>query len=449
MKLRLSVLIILLSSVSLFAQFNQYPRPDEGVFTGGAGLMWIDGEPHYRLSLRPEVSFANFGVGLDLNLDFDKEGKLRKENFNELSDYLSIIRYIRYGIKNEPVYIRLGALDYYTIGHGTIMNRYNNSPSFDTRKIGLAADIDFGQFGFESIYGTFGEGGIIALRGYVRPLQFSTSTDLPILRNIEVGATFASDFNKYAGVLGGNYNPVSDEFEITQDNGALTIIGIDIGFPVIKSSLATLTLYADYNKIIDFGSGTATGIKFDLEGLGLVSLMAKLERRFNNDQYIPSYFNSFYELDRFRADKANAPYLFQSKVQQLAVLTDPDNGWFGELGVRVLNLFDIVGSYQRLDKTPRSGILHLYSEIAPEDMPFVARAGYDKVRIESEKDIFTLDDRSYFYTELGYKPMPYLLVSMVYHWTFAPIRDAGDNVISYETQKRIEPRISFIFPFGL
>lgn len=449
MKLKFVLIAVFIFSFCVQAQFNQYPRPDEGVFTGGAGLMWIDGEPHYRISLRPEVSFMNFGVGLDLNLDFDKEGKLRKENFNEFSDYLSIIRYVRYGMKNEPVYIKLGALDYHTIGHGTIMNRYNNSPSFDTRKIGLAADIDFGKFGFESIYGTFGEGGIFGLRGYFRPLQFSTSTDLPILRNIELGATFATDFNKYAGVLGGNYNLTEDKFEITQDNGALTIIGVDIGFPVIKSSLVTLTLYADYNKIIDFGSGTATGIKFDLEGLGLVSATAKMERRFNGEKYIPSYFNSFYELERFRVDKANAPYPFHSKVQQLAVLTDPDNGWFGELGIRVLNTFDIIGSYQRLDKDSKSGILHLYSEIAPEDMPFVARAGYDKVRIENEKDIFTLDDRSYLFTELGYKPMPYLLISVVYHWTFAPVRDANDNVIDYEPQKRIEPRISFIFPFGL
>lgn len=447
MKLKSLLIAVFILSLNIYAQFNQYPRPDEGVFTGGAGLMWIDGEPHYRISLRPEVSFMNFGVGLDLNLDFDKEGKLRKENFNEFSDYLSIIRYVRYGMKNEPVYIKLGALDYHTIGHGTIMNRYNNSPSFDTRKIGLAADIDFGQFGFESIYGTFGEGGIFGLRGYVRPLQFNPSTDLPILRNIEIGATYAVDFNQYAGVLNGNYSASSGEFEITEDNGSLSIIGVDIGFPIIKSSLATLTLYADYNKIINFGSGTATGIKFDLEGLGLVSLMAKLERRFNGEKYIPSYFNSFYELDRFRYFAGTDT--FSSKVQQLSVLTDPQNGWFGELGVRVLNLFDIVGSYQRLDKDSKSGILHLYSEIAPEDAPFVARAGYDKVRIEDEKDIFTLDDRSYLYTELGYKPMPYLLISIVYHWTFAPVRDSGDNVISYETQKRIEPRISFIFPFGL
>jgi hypothetical protein len=44
--------------------------------------------------------------------------------------------------------------------------------------------------------------------------------------------------------------------------------------------------------------------------------------------------------------------------------------------------------------------------------------------------------------------MPYLLISMLYSWTFSPVRDADDNVISYKTQKRVEPRVSFIYPFN-
>jgi hypothetical protein len=42
-----------------------------------------------------------------------------------------------------------------------------------------------------------------------------------------------------------------------------------------------------------------------------------------------------------------------------------------------------------------------------------------------------------------------MVVSLVYHWTFTPTRDADDNIIGYEPQKRIEPRIYFVIPFGL
>ena len=90
----------------------------------------------------------------------------------------------------------------------------------------------------------------------------------------------------------------------------------------------------------------------------------------------------------------------------------------------------------------------MQSEIAPEEAPFVLRAGYDKINIRNEKDIFTLDDRSYLFTEVGYKPYPFMVVSLVYNWTFTPVRDADDNIVGYEPQKRIEPRVYFVIPFS-
>jgi hypothetical protein len=102
-----------------------------------------------------------------------------------------------------------------------------------------------------------------------------------------------------------------------------------------------------------------------------------------------------------------------------------------------------------LDEFPNSGILNLRTEVAPEDAPFVARAGYDKINIQDGDDLFKLDDRSFLFAEVGYKPVEYLLVSIVYNWTFTPVRDNDNNVINYEAQKRIEPRISFIYPFKL
>lgn len=438
------ILSFALLSFPIFAQMYDYPRPDEGYLTGGLGINWIDGQPYYRLSFRPEISFSDFGVGLDLNLDFDSNGKLRKENFNEATDYLSIIRYVRYGLKNDPVFIKVGALDYYTLGHGTIMQYYNNSPTYDARRIGLVADIDFGKFGFESLYGNFAQSGVFGLRGYVRPLQYTSLADVPILRNLELGASYVTDFNKYARVDSGYFDQMR-QFKIIKDGGALSIIGFDIGLPIIKSSVTTITLYTDFNKILDFGNGIATGIKFDFDGMGLLSISAKLERRFNNGKYLPSYFNSLYEIERFKADSVNNTYSAKSKI--LESITENMNGFYGDLMIRVLNLFDIYGGYQRLDKDPKSGILNLRTDIEPEEAPFVLRAGYDKINIQDEKDLFKLDDRSYLFTELGYKPVPYLLVSIVYNWTFTPERDSDNNIVGYKPQKRIEPRLSFIYPF--
>jgi hypothetical protein len=437
--------ILTFLSTQSFTQWDKYPRPDEGVIDGGLGLNWIDGKPYYRVSFRPEISFSDVGVGLDLNLDFDSEGKLRTENFNEASDYLSIIRYVRYGLKNDPVFIKVGALDYYTLGHGSIMQHYNNSPTYDNRRIGLVADIDFGKFGIESIMGSFSPAGVFGIRGYIRPLQLSPASDLPIISNLEVGVSYVSDLNKNAGILEGTYNKSLQEFNTIKDNGAISIIGFDLGLPLLNSSLTDITLYADYSKIVNFGSGIATGIKFDFNLSSLLTIGAKLERRFNNGKYIPSYFNSFHEVERFKVDSSNAT--FTSKAQSLNSITENRNGFYGDLLVRVLNLFDIYGSYQRLDKESKSGELNLRAAIEPEGAPFVLRAGYDKINIQSEKDIFTLDDRSYLFTEAGYKPVEYILVSIVYSWTYSPVRGNDDKIISFEPQKRIEPRVSFIYPF--
>ncbi|HQJ46141.1 MAG TPA: hypothetical protein PK195_05835, partial [Ignavibacteriaceae bacterium] len=403
MKTALILFFITFFSVQLTAQWDKYPRPDEGFINGGLGLTWIDGKPHYRIAFRPEISFSDFGIGLDLNLDFDSEGKLRKENFNETSDYLSIIRYIRYGVKNDPVFIKIGALDYYTLGHGSIMQHYNNSPTFDNRRIGLVADIDFGKFGFESIMGSFSPAGVLGLRGYIRPLQLTPAADIPIISNLELGASFVSDLNKDAGIINGNYNSSLKEFNVTEDKGSISILGFDIGLPLLNSSITEITLYADYSKISGFGSGVATGVKFDFNLSSLVNLNAKLERRFNNGKYIPAYFNSLYEIERFKVDSSAGT--FTSKALALNSISENQNGFYGDLLIRVLGLFDIYGGYQRLDKEPKSGIMNLRAAIEPEGVPFVLRAGYDKINIQNEKDLFTLDDRSYLFTEFGYKPV--------------------------------------------
>ena len=233
---------------------------------GGAGLTWIDDEPHYSIHLFPEFAFANFGVGLNLNLEIDKNGNVRNENFNELSDYLSIIRYVRYGQKNDPFYARLGALDYATLGHGSIMYLYNNSPSYDTRKIGLEFDLDFNFFGLEAVYGSFAEEGVLGLRPFVRPLRFTKLSSVPIIGGFEIGVTYSTDFNENAGVTSSSFDSANNEFIIGQDYGAIEIFGFDFGLPILRTGLVDADLYYDYAEIVDFGNGRTAGLSLDFNG---------------------------------------------------------------------------------------------------------------------------------------------------------------------------------------
>jgi hypothetical protein len=447
MKRSLLILSVLFLSVNIFAQYNfNSLRQNQGMLEGGMGLNWIDGELYYSFHFMPELSFSKIGVGLDLNFDINKNGNIRKENFNEFSDYLSVIRYVRYGQKNEPVFVKLGALDYYTLGHGSIMYMYNNRPSYDSRKNGLVLDLDFGNFGFESIYGAFGESGVVGIRGHILPLKYTSAGDIPVIGSLEAGLTYATDFNDKAGVLAGSYDKTSRTFKATKDNGSTNIYGFDLGLPLLKSQYLGINLYYDFATIQNFGSGSALGLMFNVNGLGLFSGSLKFERRFNGKNYMAGYFNSLYEVERFKLDTSSNS--FTSKALALNNI-DAENGFYGELGINVLGFVNILGSYQRLDKIPTSGILHLITDLSPKDGSFVLRAGYDKTNIIDEKDLFTLDDRSFLYTEIGYKPVPYIVVSMLYNWTFTPVRDKDDKIIDFKPQKKIEPRISFVYPFDL
>ena len=72
-------------------------------------------------------------------------------------------------------------------------------------------------------------------------------------------------------------------------------------------------------------------------------------------------------------------------------------------------------------------------------------AGYDKKYIQDNKDVFTLDERSLFYTDIGYKPYPFMIISTLYTWTFRPQTDLRGDV-KYVPEKRITPKVSFVFP---
>ncbi|GJQ33102.1 MAG: hypothetical protein HBSAPP04_19410 [Ignavibacteriaceae bacterium] len=230
----------------------------------------------------------------------------------------------------------------------------------------------------------------------------------------------------------------------TEEKGAMTGYSVDLGLPIINNDLISFDIYTNYTKFTDYGSGFNTGFMVSLKGLGIVNLSTKFERRFNDGKFLPNYFDALYEIERYR-DMGGMP---AGKVMALEAITNADNGWFGALRADVLNYATVYGSYQRLDKTPNSGILQLKADLSPKDGAYVLYAGYDKTGIQSESELFTTDERSHAYVEAGYKPYKFLIVSLVYHWTYLPIRDGSNNVIGYEPQKRIEPRVSFVMPFN-
>ncbi len=423
----LIVLLIMLTPAT-YSQSDDSQQNTRGSIPLGLGATFIDGETYYLVNLAPEVAFGNLGIGLDLNLRFSSKGKLRSE-YNKFEDYLRIIRYVRWAQKGDPFYIRIGQLDYAQLGHGFILYNYRNTSSYDLRKVGLELDLNFDKFGFESVISEFANAGIVGLRGYVKPLKFTTLETVPVINNFEVGATFVSDFHENADIR------VDRTTGAIRDEGAMSIVGFDVGLPLLSYRIIKSTLYFDYAKIIDFGSGSAIGLDLKFSGLGLIQLYGKYERRFSGDRFLPAYFNALYERDRFVRTSTGTIFSKADSLQNAKA----SQGNYGEVVISVLNTFNIVGAYQSPVGVKNAGVFHAEVNTGEVIPSILFAAGFDKKNVGK---VFKLDDNAVMYAEVGYKPIPFMIISTVYHWTWTL-----DNQGHYKTQRRIEPKVSFVYNF--
>lgn len=420
MRRSIPLLFCLLLSLACLAQQSE---KQQGLLEGGLGFTAIDEESYFTIGFRPEITLGKFGLRLDLRFLYNtKTGHIRSKDWDSGYDYSRIIRYIRYGYKGDPFYTKIGTFDAVRLGHGFIMNYYTNEANYDERKIGLILDLDLGSYGFESMTSNLGRLEILGLRAYWRPLR--KVMNIPLIKNITFGGSFVTDIDQ-------------DSYRDTKDG--ITVWGLDAELPLIDSRLFRSFLYADLAKIVDYGSGAVTGIGAELRlPAGILSLQAKLERRFLGEKFISSYFDAFYEVDRY------SPVRGRKEVQLLGV-TESQRGIYGELYARILGQIDLIGAFQRVEDQRESGVLHLQA-LAPKALPGLAfYAAYDKRGIETIEDIRTLDARSVARAGVGYKIRPYLILYMDYIWSFV----YDEEKRQYKPQERVEPRLAFSYSFNL
>jgi hypothetical protein len=275
------------------------------------------------------------------------------------------------------------------------------------------------------MYSDFANRGILGMRGYIRPLRFTSLAKVPAINNIEIGATYVRDCNERANITRGD-----------SSGRGLDVVGLDLGIPLLAYKIMKSTLYFDYAKIYHYGQGTAVGINMFFAGMGAVTIRGKYELRFNSEKYLPAYFNALYERDRYNSAT--------NRSKSDSLLTAPaSNGYFGELTISILNTFNIIAGYQAPFNTTNQGIMHAELQL-PEVSGLVIRGAFDKTRIGP---VFKADNNTIISAEIGYKPMPFLLVSTLYQQTYSDRDASGNQLDHFVTQRRIEPKISLIFQF--
>ncbi|MBN2102955.1 hypothetical protein JW835_02840 [bacterium] len=477
MKRILAVLCLMCFISLVYGQWSGYMATGGSELDGGVGMTWIDEQPYYNISFQPDISIGKLGIGLNLDLLINTDtGKIRSEDWDEDYDYARMIRYLRWGLKGDKVYARIGALDAARIGHGFILNFYNNQINYDKRKLGLSFDVDFGMAGFESMTNNLGRLQVIGGRVYVRPMY---SKSIPVLRNLGFGASYVTDVD------------LKDAFG---EDESIGVWGVDVDLPLVKTDLLNLLLYADHAAIVDpqsqkdminslneivvsvpqmddgissdkTGSGQTIGIRADLNALwNNLNLSVNFERRFLGKHFIANYYGPMYEVlrqtsiaqlvDFYEANGGILPEEYDfirdldipiTQKMLLPMITEKRHGWYGALYLDFFKFVKVMGSYQRIDDQDNSGALHFGAGLS-DNIPFIqAEATYDKIGIDDFEDVRTLDNRSVARVGVGYKVKPYLLIYMDYIWNFV----WSDKHMKYISQERVQPRLAFRYPFNL
>ncbi len=425
--------VILLAGVYSFAEENQtqnqnqeQQQAEEEQKSGanfGMGLAFgsatIDKKSYFQIRLQPDLSLGKFGIGLDINLEFDDKGKIRKSEWNSWQAVLSKIMYIRYGFKGDrPVYAKIGSINDFVLGHGFILYYYSNMMFYpQIRKLGIAFDLDLGQFGFESMVDNVYDFDLVGGRLFFRPLWNSGG----FFKDLEFGATAVADLDPL--------NPAPDpekpyDFTDSPDSKTVLVWGVDAGFPVVNlKSVFDLTLYADFAQISGRGSGEA----FGFYGSVISIIGYRFEVRYFGKEFIAPFFDNYYDAQRNVQVSSN---LIISKYDSLTNYTDGYAGWLFTAGT---SLFDgkFTASLQVDDSFSDDILPHLVfrAEATRELLKkFRVALTFDRKNIESFADAFKLEDEDSISTlEIGYMVSENLEITVTYRKTFRSETDENGN----------------------
>ena len=382
----------------------------EGGGSGGAslGVNLIDGKTYLAVTPMFEFTMGPFGLGIRVPLNIAvPDGGLRSEDYDEPFDYLRIVRYARYGTKGAPVYVRVGELAA-SVGHGTIVSRYMNNLDLNSFHLGLQADVNTQWGGVETLFSDVGRlvgggrSGVNGARVYVKPYSF-IDPESP-LNIFNTGFSVFTDSDAPTLLVPGQVEEGGEPKDDTVK--AATVVGIDADVELVRLPIIDVTPYTDLNFLGHGGWGFHLGTLATLKlPIGL-TIPARVEyRRFRSD-YIPSYFGSRYELDRWSFGCSASPSPVP-KSQCVNQLSDDGglNGYYADLAFDILSLVQVgavVEGYEGHDAT-FDAFLNV-----PALQILQFKAFYSRVGVKDTGDLFAFDDRSQAIVQARYQLMAYL-----------------------------------------
>lgn len=411
------ITLFLFMVFSLIAQDGEDPLN----VGGGVGSVIIGDEVYMRFRLNPELTLGKLGIGLDIDLLMDADGNIREEDWDDFEDYVNKLYYIRYGNRGDNFYGKLGSFNSYSLGHGLVMNDYCNTLNYPMeRQLGLMLGIGLPIMDLQTEIFTSSVTNPSLLAGRVtfEPLS---GFSFPIVKDIQLGATFGYDTDQYEGlsdderdsikldsdgdsiwdeddldpdgdgkITQETYNylindlgfpaewiDISSGFdneeeldELTFDEDDVMVWAVDYEVPLVKTDLFKLSHYAEYSQIVDHNSG----LIFPGFAAQIAMFELNLEYRMYEEDYIAGYFDHYYDQDR-------ATTLFNSVTDNYDVTvkedyiagTEKSAGWFGKLHADIFDFMYMEAGYTDMyadddedDLKSLTGVAGINTKIIPK-----------------------------------------------------------------------------------
>jgi len=361
------------------------------------GSMSVNGENYQQMGFRPEIEIWKIGVALDINLFFDESGKIRKEDWNEPSDYLDKIYYIKFAKRGDPFYFKVGGIDSTTLGYGALINGYNNTIDYPSyKRQGLDIGFETSSFGAQLIVNDFKE-----LRGHNKSLMGGGRVFVKPFSRLQIGGSIAADFNEYKGLYDSDGDGVPDRVDAyPYDKNYATVADYYLAHGASQTTIDDLIAhglisaetfgYKNKRSKTAFWSADAgilifegDFIKFDIYGQfaqsfntggwgisapGLRLGIGKFfeiygDYRYRTDEFIFSYYNDTYDLERAKFVEDASNHLTVETKKEKLYEAKALRGYFA--GAR-LNLFDFIiakGEYSDMSWASKQKDCYLKGEL--------------------------------------------------------------------------------------
>ena len=419
------------------------------------------------LDARPDQRFNNLGA-------------FRAQDWDEVSDFAKVIQRLQYGSKEQRLFVDINRYSTHSLGHGTLMKRYDANLNFNTSRVGVQLDAFSDYIGFETMLNDITGPNVMGALVFIKPLSLINRRSY-LTRSFSIGLSAATDTRApIRNIL--DYEDVDNDGRRAQElmvdqqtfqPEALTTMvanyGVDVEMKLIDTRAFDWKMYGDYSRL-ESGLPTTMGeeVRADYvtlkttraggytwgnlirSNLGLDpvhALRLRLEYRNYDPNYLPSYFDSLYEVQRVQyspngdiSDLANATKL--QRVLGRDPKGDRVHGGYFEASWRVADSFALAFGLEVNSQTPDNhGFVHVE---VPQAGNWQFSTSYHRRNANAVSDLFSgeFDANDIWLLQTRYRMASWLHTNLS---VMTPFGLGAESVFKNSLQVNLSAEIGFAY----